>query len=169
MYTDLNYTNTFGDYYAKKEEFKRSYTKTLKGSSVEDGKAELEAFFENNVKLGYDRLQLFVSKLKKRLDEGDIIELELKGFASPRAANKYNLALGQRRIWALKNELRTFGNSILAPYIETGQLRIAEVSFGEEIAPAGISDAYTNPRLSVFSVEASRERKAEIVRVRILN
>jgi len=169
MYTDLSYTNTYGEYYAKKEEFKRSYTKTLNGSSIESGNLELESFFENDVKVGYDKLKLFVSKLKERLDGGDQIELSLKGFASPRAANRYNLALGQRRIWTLKNEISTYEGGILSPYIKSGQLSITEVSFGEEIAPDGISDSFANPRLSVFSVEASKERKAEIVRVRILN
>lgn len=169
LYTDLSYSDTYTDYIKKKNEFKTEYTKTLRGNAKSNGSIALESFFEGEVKTGYNRLQIFVSKLKERLDGGDIIELSLKGFASPRAANKYNLALGQRRIWTLKNELRTFGGGILTPYIESGQLRVAEVSFGEEIAPTGISDSYVNRRLSVYSVEASRERKAEIVRVRILN
>jgi len=169
MYTDLSYSDTYGDYYKKKEEFKNSYTDKLRGRKITEGKADLESFFENDVKSGYDKLQLFISKVKDRLDSGDIIELSLKGFASPRAASKYNLALGQRRIWTLKNELSTYGGGALSSYIKSGQLRIAEVSFGEEIAPAGISDAYKNPRLSVYSVEASRERKAEVIRVKILN
>lgn len=169
MYTELNYSDTYKNYYPKKSEFKKNYTKALKGESVVQGKAELESFFENQVKKGFDDLQLFIFKLQERLDAGDIIELSLKGFASPRAASKYNLALGQRRIWTLKNELSTYDGGVLFSYIESGQLRIAEISFGEEIAPTGISDSYAHPQHSVFSVEASKERKAEVVRVKILN
>ena len=169
MYSESNYTQTFEPYYKKQNEFVNNYVETLKGKDRLKAKSELNSFFEDEVKAGFDKLQVFISKLKERLDAGDEIELSLKGFASPRAASKYNLALGQRRVWTLKNELVTFDNNALEGYIRAGQLKIAEISFGEEISPNTISDAYSNPRLSVFSVEASRERKAEIVRVKLLN
>ncbi|NNE16269.1 MAG: hypothetical protein HKN51_14890 [Saprospiraceae bacterium] len=169
MYTDLNYSQTYGPYYSRKNEFIKNYTETLEGDDKLFGRKDINAFFENEVKAGYDKLVLFIRKLKERLDAGDELELSLKGFASPRAASKYNLALGQRRVWTLKNELRTFDNNALQGYIKSGQLKITEISFGEEISPTTISDAYSNPRLSVYSIEASRERKAEIVRIKILN
>jgi len=114
-------------------------------------------------------MHLFMDKLIERLEAGEIIELSLKGFASPRAANKYNLALGQRRIWTIKNELRAYNGGVMAPYIESGKLQVVEISFGEEAAPKDISDSYKNRRLSVYSVEASKQRRAELVRVRVLN
>ena len=128
-----------------------------------------ERFFEDEVKGGYERLQRFIGKLKERLDAGDKIELSLKGYASPRAQNRYNLAIGQRRIWTLKNELRRFENGALAKYIESGTLQVVEISYGEETAAPDISDSYNDKRMSIYSIEASKERKAEIVRVRILN
>ena len=169
MYTDSIYSDTYNKYVVKKEAFMDLYTASLSGEAVEEGKTAVKNFFENEVEFGYERLVTFITQLHLRLEAGDIIELSLKGFASPRAANKYNLALGQRRIWTLKNEIREFGGGLLKSYIESGKLKIVEISFGEEVAPAGISDSYENRRLSVYSVEASRERKAEIVRVRILN
>lgn len=169
LYTNLTYSDTYYPYIEKKEEFKKKYTKQLGGDAKLSSQYNLEAFFETDVRGGFEKLQLFVGKLSERLKSGDRIELSLKGFASPRAANKYNLALGQRRIWTLKNELRDFGGGILKPYIDSGALQVVEVSYGEEASPIDISDSYSNRRLSVYSVEASRQRKAEIVRVRITN
>ncbi|MDA8693135.1 hypothetical protein N9L92_03665 [Saprospiraceae bacterium] len=169
LFTATTYSETYFDYIGKKEEFKTKYAKTLSGDLRSGAASELEYFFESDVKNGYATLQMFISKLKQRLESGDIIELSLKGFASPRAANRYNLALGQRRIWSIKNEIKAYAGGVLAPYIESGKLVVTEISFGEEIAPSGISDSYSNRRLSVYSPEASRQRKAEIVRVRVLN
>lgn len=169
LFTARSYSETYFDYILKKDEFKTKYTESLAGDSQSNAASEVEFFFESDVKNGYTKLQKFIGKLKQRLDSGDIIELSLKGFASPRAANRYNLALGQRRIWSLKNEITSYSGGVLAPYVESGKLVVTEISFGEEIAPSGISDSYSNRRLSVYSPEASRQRKAEIVRVRVLN
>ncbi len=169
LFTANTYSETYFDYILKKDEFKTNYAKSLVGDLKSSAASEVEAFFEGDVKNGYAKLQKFIAKLKQRLDSGDIIELSLKGFASPRAANRYNLALGQRRIWSLKNEITSYANGVLAPYVASGKLVVTEISFGEEIAPSGISDSYSNRRLSVYSPEASRQRKAEIVRVRVLN
>lgn len=171
MYTESTYSSTFDPYMAKQDEFVSSFVGDMDATDTEKQKAEdeINSFFDNNVQLGYDKMMHFVGLLKSRLEAGDIIEITLKGFASPRAANKYNLALGQRRIWTIKNELKEFNNGELAPFIENEQLLVTEVSFGEEIAPAGISDSYSNRRLSVYSVEASLQRRCEIVKVRILN
>ena len=169
LYTNQSYTDTYYPYMERKEVFKSEYSKTLTSDNRVASENDLESFFQNEVKFGFERLQLFVSKLSERLASGDKIEISLKGFASPRAANKYNLALGQRRIWTLKNEIKQYAGGQLKPYIDSGQLRVSEISFGEEASPVDISDSYQNTRLSIYSVEASRQRKAEIVRIRVLN
>lgn len=169
LFTSKTYTDTYYPYIAKQEEFKTNYSKTLSGDVKSSAESSVENFFESDVKYGYSRMKLFMDKLLERLQSGEIIELSLKGFASPRAANKYNLALGQRRIWTIKNELLTHASGGLKPYIDAGKLQVLEISYGEEASPRDISDSYNNKRLSVYSVEASKERKAQIVRVKVLN
>ena len=169
LYTNLTYTETYLSYKNQEQEFISNYSTTPDYSDKLKSEAEVKQFFEKDVTDGFMNLQNFMSVLNSRLEAGDVIELSLKGFASPRAANKYNLAIGQRRIWTLKNELTRYENGVLQQYINSGSLQVSEVSFGEEIAPKHISDSFSNRRLSVYSVEASKERKAEIVKVRILN
>ncbi len=169
MYSDLSYSDTYTPYIGEVQEFQRWLTLSVEGELKTQLESDIDAFFENEVKGGNRKFQAFLIVLQERLEAGDILELSLKGYASPRAANKYNLALGQRRIWTLKNELKSYAGGILKPFIESGRLRVSELSLGEEIAPASVSDSYSDRQKSVFSVEASRERKAEIVKVRVLN
>ncbi len=169
LYTDKSYSDTYFPYYEKKELFKREYTKAMSQEQASMGSNDVDYFFETEVRGGYEKMKMFLDKLLWRLQSGDNIELSLKGFASPRAANKYNLALGQRRIWTLKNELKTHAGGQFKSFINSGQLKIIEISYGEETAPSSISDSYNNKRLSVYSVDASRQRKAEVFRVKVTN
>ena len=167
--TNKTYTDTYFPYLSKKSEFQMEFTRKMIGDTKYSAENDLEYFFETEVKTGYNKLNLFLDKLHLKLQDGDEIEVALKGYASPRAANKYNLALGQRRIWSVKNEFKSYDGGVLMSYINSGQLKVIEVSFGEEIAPKSISDSYNNKRLSIYSVDASRQRKAEVFRVKVIN
>ena len=89
----------------------------------------------------------------------------MKGYASPVAATTYNLYLGQRRVSSVRNEIDRYNNGSIKKYIDSGQLVINDISYGETLAPQGISDSSQNKRLSVYSVEASKERRVEIIQV----
>jgi hypothetical protein len=47
------------------------------------------------------------------------------------------------------------------------QLKISTAPLGETLAIAGINDSKKQRELSIFSVEASKERRAEIIEVRL--
>lgn len=169
MYTLSNYTDTYHPYYAKKEEFKAKASSGVSGDLKYNAAQELEFFFEDKVKGEYNKMQLFLDKLLERLRNGESFEVAIKGFASPKAANKYNLALGQRRVYSLRNEMRDFASGAFDQYLNSGALILNDVSYGEELAPKGVSDSNTNTKKSIYSVEASKERRAQIVSVRKLN
>ena len=50
--------------------------------------------------------------------------------------------------------------------MESGDLVVAEKSFGEETAPPTVSDDRKNKRKSIYSPEASEERRVEIVEIK---
>lgn len=169
MYTDKTYSETYFPYLDSEEEFKNNFLSKLTDSDKTEAEVNISQFFRNDVEGGFNKLQNFLAVLKERLAAGDVIELTLNGYASPRAENRYNLALGQRRLWTLKNEIKGYEEGILNAYIEAGRLVVTEISLGEEIAPPDVSDSLSDKRQSIYSVEASKQRKAEIVKVRILN
>ncbi len=160
LYTLRNYTDTYYPYISRKGTFK---------AERNDQAAELENFFETDVKGGYAQMLQFLNALLNRLSKGESYEISVMGYTSPRSTNKYNLALGRRRVFSVKNELRDYMNGALAQYLDNGQLTIKDVSFGEELSPTFISDSIDATDKSIYSIEASRERKVKIVDLKKLN
>ncbi len=163
--TKKSYLKTYDPYYARRAEFKVEYSKGLTGESKIISESSIDGFFENKVKRGGDYLELFSNILLKRLEEGEEVEIFVKGFTSPRAQSDYNIHLGKRRISSVKNHFKTYRNKIFQPYLKSGKLIISERSFGETTAQSGINDDLNNQRLSIYSPEASLERRVEIVEI----
>jgi hypothetical protein len=59
-------------------------------------------------------------------------------------------------------------NGIYQKYINDGRLVLTTVGFGEEKSKAGVNDNARDTRQSIFSPDASRERRAEIIEVKLL-
>lgn len=172
--TDKTYTETYNNYIVRKEEFKERYAETLEESLAAEARNAVEAFFEdrtrpgryrNGVREGYNRLQLFLNTVLNELSAGKTYKMSIRGFASPRAATKYNAALSQRRVESIKNEINAYAGGALLRYMENGQLEIEELAYGETTSAANISDRLYDLRNSVFSPEASQERRVEIERI----
>jgi outer membrane protein OmpA-like peptidoglycan-associated protein/tetratricopeptide (TPR) repeat protein len=160
----------FGDlvnnYVKKKPEYIDRFTKPLKGEDKNNATQELDVFFEGDVMGGYEKLKLFMPRLLQELEAGNKVELIFKGFASPRAESKYNLALGQRRVNSVKNEMIFFGNEELKKYFLSGQLSITDISFGKELAPADVEGKISDERNSIYNPKAAKERRVEILRAK---
>lgn len=149
------YSYTYNEYIQNQDDF-------VSNTTDPEG---MVGFFEYDVKVGYDRLQIFLGKLEKALNSGQSFELSIRGYASPRAQSNYNLILGQRRVFTVRNEIESYNGGSLQKYIDLGQLKITDVSYGENLSPKSVDDSQSNKKLSVYSVEASKERRVEIIDV----
>ncbi len=166
MYTMKSYTETYYPYIDRQDEFVSRWTRVNRNNK-EVAEQEMVDFFEMDVKGGYQDFLSFLEKLHSYLMDGRRADISIKGYTSPLAASKYNLVLGQRRVSSVKNELRRYKNGVLMPYIDSGALTITDISYGEVLAPGTVSDRRTDTRNSIYSVDASKERKVTIVRVNI--
>jgi hypothetical protein len=145
----------------------RRYRSLLPDYLREGDREAFEAFFRNDVDRGYLELAELVLALQQVLDAGTSATLHVRGHASPLARNAYNRNLSMRRIESLGNHLRMVLNGRLRPYLDGtaangAQLRIHPLPFGEDQAPAGVSDDLRDTRRSVYAVEASRERRIQV-------
>ncbi len=165
--TQRQYQPTYVDYIRRKQEFQKNYTADMpEGKAKEDALVAIDNFFEKEVREGWNRLFAFSEALYKMMERGDSVVLTLRGFASPRAASNYNMALTSRRVSSVNNHFKLFDGSIYRKFQENGQLAI-ELEPRGETNPPGVSDVIGDQKRSVFSVEASRERRLEIIGVEV--
>lgn len=165
--TKRRYRPTFVDYIRRKDTFIELYCEGLQGQELIDSRDSLDVFFERDVRGGWDRLMEFSEVLYEMLSKGDSIIITLKGYASPRAGALYNKNLTDRRVSSVYNHFDEFDGGIYRKFVVSGQLVIIREANGESKVPPGVSDNVKDPRKSIYDVRASRERRLEIVGVKV--
>lgn len=150
----------------------RRYRALIPEYEREGDASALRPFFRDEVDRGYLELAELLVALREALDAGVTVTLDVRGHASPLAANDYNTNLSLRRIESLRNHLHLASGGALRPYLENraengATLSIKVLPFGEEQAPAGISDQLQDLKRSVYAVDAARERRIEVVALRV--
>ncbi|MEY4933988.1 MAG: hypothetical protein RIS64_347 [Bacteroidota bacterium] len=163
-FTMLSYGESFATYMSKQGEFVQNAAKLR-----QDGSDDIQRFFYDSIQAGYIKLMDFSNLLQNYLNNGNSLEVVMQGFASPLAATDYNENLTSRRISSVLNHFYTFNNGALQDYMKKGRLRIRIEPLGESKAKAGVSDDPKQRALSVYAVDASRERKVVILEINRLN
>jgi outer membrane protein OmpA-like peptidoglycan-associated protein len=163
--TSLRYLETYTPYYASKDRFKKKYTRGVDKAEDARLEMEIEKFFEDSLRRTKEEFESFLNILHQYLDEGLTFKIFLKGYTSPLASDAYNYQLGQRRIKTIQNEFAAYKGGVLKKYFESGDLEVEEKSFGEETAPKSVSDDPRDARRSIYSPEASVERRVEIIEI----
>jgi antitoxin component YwqK of YwqJK toxin-antitoxin module len=82
------------------------------------------------------------------------------------AKTDYNTYLGKRRVASLYNYWNNFENGVFKKYFDNGQLKITQVSYGEDTANKDISDDQYNESASIYNLSAAKERRIEIIEVK---
>lgn len=165
--TTLTYSATYTPFIARKRDFITAYNRMMDdngGMIVPEN--SMNKFFDADIKGGYDRLVGFSNILKTYLQRGSQLEIIVEGYASPLANSEYNQRLSSRRVNTVINHFSSFGGGVLKKYIKSGQLKISVQPHGE--VSTTVSDDVKNIS-SIYSIEASRERKVVIKDIVILN
>ena len=147
----------------RKSVFKAKYINVDSEGDTSIQENAMDSFFNSKVDSGYIKLKTMLDVLVKELQLGQKVEITLRGYASPRFEAKYNLLLGQRRVASVKNEMLSYLGGALRTFVANGQLKVIDVTYGEELAPININDNLRNEKLSIYSIEASEERRVEII------
>ncbi len=166
--TSLDYARTYDAYKALVPDYHDAWKGNASGTEA------IDAFFRDQVDHGFAQLNDFIALLEQALKEGQRIELQVRGFASPLAKSDYNKNLSLRRISSMINYLRIVDRGSLIPYLEAkatkgGRLTIRKSPFGEDESAHGVSDELKDLKGSVYSVGASRERRIEIEQVMLVD
>ncbi|MCX7861896.1 MAG: hypothetical protein N2449_02750 [Bacteroidales bacterium] len=172
--TQYTYTQLYERYIQMREEYINVYSASLKGEQKQLAESKIDAFFTDEVEKNYIKLIQFFNYLKQLLAEGSTVSITIKGYASPLNNHAYNLNLSKRRVQSLVNLLYSYEDGVFTPYIENkatngGRLIIIREAFGENMVKEGVSDDLRDVRNSVYSPEASRERKIAVIAVKFEN
>lgn len=166
--TQSEYTALHEAYAAKKQEFIDQYVKGVEDEAQRFAlEAVHESFFNRDVAPGKENLIVFADQLHKYLSRGHSLEIELKGYSSPRASETYNQVLSERRIQSVANFFRTYKDGLLMPYLKNGQFKLTSNPLGESRS-VGVPDRIDDIKESIYSIKACIERRVEIVKVRTL-
>lgn len=148
-----NYGDLYDSYKTKVSEF------TTKSNESPEN---VTSFF-TQIDKNYNRIDDIVRELSSLVDSGYVVTLEFRGYTSPLASEEYNKKLSERRISSiiklvddrLGDNFKVLAKSALA------------IPFGETMSPKEISDSGKDRAKSVYSIAASKQRKVEIVGIRI--
>ncbi len=165
--TNLDYKQTYEAYAALRYEYEREYPKSLTKTERAEGVAEVKKLFSDKVDAGYYNLVVFSAQLLELLQQGNKLDITIKGYCSPLNFNEYNIKLGYRRVASLRNYFFHYRDGILLPYIGNGSLVLKTESLGEETANKAISDNREDKPSSVYSPAAAAERRVEIISVEL--
>jgi tetratricopeptide (TPR) repeat protein len=169
--TKLTYSETIKEYLGLEAE----YLSKISGSKLSTSEKEAmlhqtKQFFENDLTGSVSRINAALNVLLIELEKGEDVEIVVKGYASPLANSDYNLNLTYRRIDAMENYIRTYKNGAFEPYFSTendgvGHLTIQKIPYGESQASDAISDNQSDQISAIYSPNAAKERRIEILRV----
>jgi hypothetical protein len=150
--TEISYDQAYDDFKLRWPEFYENSISTTE---------QLDDFFEDAEK-GMYQLEYLAGFLKEEFAQGRQYVIEFTSHASPLATNQYNLILSRRRFVAVENFLKSWDEGTLMSFINQHLLDYANNPFGSAMANPNVSGDPRDPARSIYSVEASRERRVTI-------
>lgn len=165
--TEVKYIESYHQYISEKDRYLDAFTRGLKGKEESAAKDSIHDFFNNHVKIEFQKMQKFLILCETLLEEGQEVIITIKGYTSPLNTTEYNENLAKRRISSLINYINSYKTHTFSKYIESGQLRLQRMPFGETRVTKGISDDPNDPRNSIYNPIAAKERKIQVIAVSV--
>ncbi len=166
--TTQSYASLFNNYVREKVNYIESFNSdpTLSDIDKDRNIRGYDNFFDREVRLGFDSLEILVSKLAEYLERtGSVFEIQLVGSASPIGDAYYNMLLSARRVSSVYNYLMEAQGGVLEKYVAGGQLIVHRLYTGEAEASEAarrISENLRDRRNAVYNVVACVERRVTI-------
>ena len=164
--TTATYFQTYNRYMFMRQEYKNAFAGIRDTHQRDSIMAAVDTFFTRDVYGNCKRFNTFMELLIDDLAAGRHVKLTVEGYASPLHSSEYNFNLSKRRIASIVNQMMAFNHGALAHYIGShgsGSLQINEAPYGSSHAGKGVSSDRGDAARSVYSVDAARERRIELV------
>ncbi|MDR1757344.1 MAG: hypothetical protein LBR51_00045 [Bacteroidales bacterium] len=167
--TSQTYPMTLNNYIALEEQYMNQCEDGSRGQTRQEAEREMKTFFEQEVREGMRRLEAWVPVLLQVLRAGYPVTLVVSGYASALHRADYNTLLTSRRVYSLVNYLRTYEDGVFLPYLNgtlPNHLVVKTKALGNtEALKKKVNADPRNQRLSIYGIEAAKERRVEISEV----
>lgn len=167
-YTDESYSDCYKTYSLLQNQYKAARSKGLDDSLTDKEIAQVELFFKDKLKHGYDKLNLALDYILQKLKTGENISIQIRGYCSSLFETGYNYNLAERRIVSVENYMKQWNNGALKSYMEQvsndGKPRLETI----HLAIGKLESFSPNPenlqekRQSIFLQQSMEERRIEI-------
>jgi len=163
--TTQGYFQTYNRYMFMRQDYKNAHTLANGGVIYDSICDAIDVFFDYDVQYNCERFEEFLNLLLEDLKVGHRISMTVEGYASPIHTGAYNELISKRRIASIVNQIMEYKKGILTKYMGTngGSLQIREMAYGSSRAAKGVSADRNKTSKSVYSVEAAKERRIEIL------
>lgn len=164
--TDLTYFQTYNAYMFRRQEYRDRQEEIADSTERSMSLAMIESFF-GEVQYNSEKFEHFIHLLAQDILAGRHVVLTVGGYASPLHNSAYNVNLSKRRISTIVNQLKEYNGGMLRRVMSqpgSGSLEIEEEPFGSSTAPKNVSTSHNDQLHSVYSVDAARERRIEILK-----
>lgn len=162
--TSQDYESLYRIYFSKLENYIEGFSKD---KPEEEARDAVQQFFSGDLQFNHSQFEIFNAAIYDLLKKGNRIEITVRGCASPLANSDYNLILSKRRIASVVNYWKLWNNSSMRNYLASGMIALTEEPAGESLSAPTISDRRDDLANSIYNPSASRERKIEIVRIKV--
>src|SRR5574344_137215 len=164
--TTATYFQTYNRYMFMRNRYKDAHSGIADTAQRDSVYAVIDNFFDHDVHDNCKRVEEFMTLLTDDLRNGRRVSITVEGYASPVHTSKYNFKISKRRVGSIVNQLMEYNNGALKQFIgskNVGSLQVREVAYGSTHAANNVSSDRGNAARSVYSVEAARERRIEIL------
>lgn len=163
--TTQGYFQTYNRYMFMRQDYKKAHTLANGGVIYDSICDAIDVFFDYDVQYNCERFEEFLNLLLDDLKAGHRISMTVEGYASPIHTGAYNELISKRRIASIVNQIMEYKKGILTKYMGSngGSLQIREMAYGSSRAAKGVSADRSKTSKSVYSVEAAKERRIEIL------
>ncbi|MGP1515214.1 MAG: hypothetical protein ACTTJH_04580 [Bacteroidales bacterium] len=175
LVTQSSYADCYNLYRSLSNQYKVNRTRGLDDSIAQEQLSDIDNFMENKLKKNYDKLNRALDYMIDKLQKGNKLTIQIRGYCSSLFETDYNFKLAERRIVSLENYMRTYKNGILSKYMETKDKDDRYLLEIEHLAIGKLESLSPNPttmeekRQSIYLPQAMEERRIEIKVIRIRN
>ena len=173
--TQSSYVDCYNLYRSLSNQYKVNRTKGLDDSTAKAELTDIDEFMTNKLKGNYDKLNKALDYIIEKLNKGEKLTVQIRGYCSSLFETDYNFKLAERRIVSLENYMRNYKNGILAKYMETKADDGKYLLETEHLAIGKLESQSPNPtsleekRRSIYLPESMEERRIEIKVIQIRN